>query len=75
MMNNENTMAASNNQKVTNAFDRAGDKKKKALIGVLIAAFYWIPCVPRTYLNKLQIRFYMVYYIGTKKVITKMFEK
>jgi hypothetical protein len=45
MMNNENTMAAGNNQKVTNAFDRAGDKKKKALIGVLIAAFYWIPAM------------------------------
>ena len=45
MMNNENTMAAGNNQKVTNAFDRAGDKKKKALIGVLIAAFYWIPAI------------------------------
>ncbi|WP_027216282.1 hypothetical protein [Butyrivibrio fibrisolvens] len=45
MMSNENTMAAGNNQKVTNAFDKAGDKKKKALVGVLIAAFYWIPAI------------------------------
>lgn len=32
MMNNEKTMTAGNNPKVTNAFDKAGDKKKKALI-------------------------------------------
>ncbi len=43
MMNNEKTMAAGNNQQVTNAF--AGDKNRKALIGVLIAAFYWIPAI------------------------------
>ncbi len=45
MMNNEKTMAASNNQQVTNVFGKAGDKNKKALIGVLIAAFYWIPAI------------------------------
>lgn len=45
MMNNEKTMATGNNQQVTNAFDKAGDKNKKALIGVLIAAFYWIPAM------------------------------
>lgn len=43
MMNNENTMVAGNNQQVTNAFDKKSDKNRKALIGVLIAAFYWIP--------------------------------
>ena len=34
-----------NNEKTTNAFDNARDRKRKALIGVLIAALYWIPAM------------------------------
>ncbi len=43
MMNNEETMAAVNNEQVTNDFGNARAKRRKALIGVLIAALYWIP--------------------------------
>ena len=45
MMNNEQTMATGNNGQVTNVFDNARDRKMNALIGVLIAALYWIPAI------------------------------